>query len=98
MIAKVLVGLSNRNIDKTFSYKIPANLETKIKIGIRVLVPFGSLKLEGFVLKIEKEVKEEFELKEIISVIDDEVILTKELLQLGLFISKKTLSTLISSY
>ena len=47
MIAGVLVELSNKNIDKIFEYEIPSFLMSRIKIGIRVLVPFGNMKLEG---------------------------------------------------
>ena len=98
MIARVLVELSNRNVDKTFSYLIPKTLENKIKIGVRVIVPFANLKIEGFVLEILEDTKEDFELKEIIEIVDEDIILTKELLELGKYISKTTLSTLISSY
>ena len=52
MIAKVLVELSNKNIDKTFDYTIPNNLLSKVKVGIRVKVPFANQTLEGFVLGI----------------------------------------------
>ena len=98
MIIEVLVELSNRNIDKTFSYLVPSSLTDKIKVGIRVLVPFGKQTLEGFVLNIKNTIDNDLELKEIIEVIDDEVILNKELLKLGKYISESTLSTLISSY
>ena len=98
MIVSVLVELSNRNVDKTFDYLVPLNLIDKIKIGIRVLVPFASNKLEGFVLNIKDYNDSNLELKEIIEVIDTDIILTKELLELGKYISKTTLSTLISSY
>ena len=98
MIARVLVELSNRNIDKTFSYLIPKNLENKVQIGVRVLVPFANLKIEGFVLDIIEYEDEDYELKEIIEVIDEDIILTKELLELGKYMSSKTLATLISCY
>ena len=98
MVANVLVELSNRNIDKTFTYNIPNELENLIKVGIRVLVPFGKQTLEGFVLSISENTNSEIELKDIIKPIDDEVILNEELLELGKFIKRKTLSTLISSY
>ena len=52
MVVKVLVELSNKNIDKTFDYIVPKILENKIKIGIRVTVPFAHQILEGFVLEI----------------------------------------------
>ena len=98
MIIKVLVEISHKKLDKTFYYKVPSNLEEKIKIGIRVLVPFASFKLEGFVLDFVNDYDDEYELKEIIDVLDEEVILNDELIELGEYISKKTLSTLISSY
>ncbi len=98
MIARVLVELSNRNIDKTFSYLIPKNLEDKVQIGVRVLVPFANLKIEGFVLDIIEYEDEDYELKEILEVIDEDIILTKELLELGKYMSSKTLATLISCY
>ena len=94
MVANVLVELSNRNIDKTFTYNIPNELENLIKVGIRVLVPFGKQTLEGFVLSISENTNSEIELKDIIKPIDDEVILNEELLELGKFIKRKTLSTL----
>lgn len=98
MVTNVLVELSNRNIDKTFTYNIPNKLENLIKVGIRVLVPFGKQTLEGFVLSISENTNSEIELKDIIKPIDDEVILNEELLELGKFIKRKTLSTLISAY
>lgn len=98
MVANVLVELSNRNIDKTFTYNIPDELESLIKVGIRVLVPFGKQTLEGFVLSISTDKDSEINLKNIIKLIDDEVILNEELLELGKFIKRKTLSTLISAY
>ena len=98
MIVSVLVELNARNIDKTFDYIVPLKFKDKIEIGIRVMVPFANLKLVGFVMKIKEGVDNDYELKEIIDVIDSKVILTDELIELGKYISKSTLSTLISSY
>lgn len=98
MIAGVLVELSNKNIDRIFEYDIPSNLISKIKIGIRVTVPFGNMKLEGFVLSISDNKSTDKELRSIIDVIDDTVVLNDELLELGRVMQKNTLSTLISCY
>ena len=46
LIVGVLVQLSNKNIDKIFDYCVPLELESKIKVGIRVTVPFGKMILE----------------------------------------------------
>lgn len=98
MIVKVLVELSNKNIDKTFDYLVPESFISKIKIGIRVIVPFAHQTLEGFVLGINEKCDTDYELKEIMDVVDTDIILNEELLALGKYISDTTLSTLISSY
>lgn len=96
MVVNVLVELSNKNIDKTFDYLVPSNLENKIEVGKRVTVPFGHQILEGFVLGTNETEYEN--LKEIIDVVDEDIVLTKELLDLGKYVSNTTLSTLISAY
>ena len=98
MYVDVLVELKAKQIDKTFTYLIPDNLKEKVSIGKRVLVPFGKQKLEGFVLNIENNKDTDYELKEIISVIDEEPVLNSEMLELGKYISNKTLCNLISAY
>ena len=98
MITKVLVEINNINVDKTFDYIVPFKYIEKIKIGMRVKVPFASRKLEGFVLNLVNNADDNYELKEIISIVDEEPILNNELLHLGQFMSKKYFSTLISCY
>lgn len=98
MIAKVLVEINNINVDKTFDYIVPFKYIEKIKIGMRVKVPFASRELEGFVLNLVNNADDNYELKEIISIVDEEPILNNELLHLGQFMSKKYFSTLISCY
>lgn len=96
MIVNVLIELSNKNIDKTFDYLVPSYLESKIKVGKRVTVPFGHQTLEGFILGTNATEYES--LKEIIDVVDEDIVLTEELLELGKYVSNTTLSTLISAY
>lgn len=98
MIVGVLVELSNKNIDKIFDYIVPEEFASKIKVGIRVIVPFGRMTLEGFVLDIKYSNDNDIELKSIISIVDEDIVLNSELLELGKVIRNKTLSTLISCY
>lgn len=98
MIADVLVEVPVNGINKTFSYLVPQILQEKISVGMKVLVPFANRKIEGFVLNIKNEVQTDFELKDIISIIDEEFILNDELLQLGKYISNKTFCSLIKAY
>ena len=96
MIVEVLVEIKAWKIDKNFSYHVPSALEKEIAIGKRVLVPFQKRELEGFIINILDEVA--YETKDIIKVIDENPVLNEELLELGKYISKKTLCNLISAY
>ena len=98
MYANVIVEITAKAVDKTFTYKIPDNCKEQIKVGARVRVPFGNLTLEGFVLSITNEFNDEYELREIIELIDIEPLLNEEMLYLGNEISKKTLCSKISAY
>ncbi len=98
MIVGVLVELANKNVDKIFDYKVNAELQKSIKVGIRVLVPFGKQIVEGFVLEIKKSSEYNSDLKEIINIKDEEIVLNEELLELGKVMHTDTLATLISCY
>ncbi len=98
MTVEVLVEIKSKQIDKTFTYKVPDNLKDKIQVGKRVFVPFGRQKLEGFILEIDYDKKTDYELKEIIEVIDEYPVINEEMKELGKYISKRTLSTLICAY
>ncbi len=97
MIIGVLVELANKNVDRTFDYKVPQSLEKMINIGVRVEVPFGKQRLEGFVLEI-KQTSEFENLKEMIRIVDEDIILNEELIKLGQQMKKETLAPLISCY
>ena len=98
MLIEVLVELKARAVDKYFTYKVPVDLISKVKVGVRVIVPFAYSKLMGFVSSINIENTSDYEIKEILDVVDTEVILTDELLELGKYLKEKTLATLISCY
>ena len=95
MVAEVLVEVAAKQISQTFSYAVPS--DKKVEVGKRVLVPFGSRTVEGFVLKMEEGTKD-FSLKPILEVIDEEAVLNEELLELGTYLSKLTMCSLITAY
>lgn len=94
MYVDVLVEIISGK-DQTFTYKCN---DKNIKVGMRVLVPFGRQKIEGFVVKINQEKNFDYEIKEVIDVIDESPVINEEMLNLGKYISKKTLSPLIKCY
>lgn len=97
MVALVLVEVMSRTVDKTFSYNIPKELIDDVAVGKRVVVPFGRKQVEGFVLEIVDDITSDYHLKDIISVNND-IVLTEELLNLGRAVSYSTLAPLISCY
>lgn len=94
MQAKIIVELPSKKVDKEFIYNIPLYLD--IKIGSIVKVPFGNRLIEGFVLDIGI-FPTEHTLKEIDSIVNRDVLNT-ELIELGKYISKTTISSLSSAY
>ncbi|MGB9835569.1 MAG: replication restart helicase PriA [Candidatus Saccharicenans sp.] len=57
---------------QTFTYRLPEDLIDRVRVGSKVLAPFGSRQLTGYVLEI-KQLEEEpkFEVKEIIGLRGD---------------------------
>ena len=98
MYAEILIEYPTKKIDKYFTYKVPLMLRDVINIGMKVKVPFGNKTINGFVMNIKKDYQEEYELKEIVSIVDSELILNEELMKLGLYLQEKTLCPLISAY
>ena len=94
MYADILVEIGA--IEKTFTYKIPSNYNALV--GMRALVPFGNRKLEGFILKLYEKGSFDYDVKDIISLCDDHPVINEEMIELGKYISRKSLSSLISVY
>ena len=96
MYINVLIETKVSKNDMTFTYHVPYDLGHDL-IGKRVLVPFNNRIIEGFVISYCNK-PEKYEVKDIISVIDKEVVLNEELLKLGKFMSEKYLCSLIYAY
>lgn len=78
-----------------FSYKVPEDLEKKIQIGQRVLVPFGNRKKIGYVIEIKDEFYSSQKIiKEIIKLIDINPLIPPKLLNLAQKISDYYLCSL----
>ncbi|MGC4375586.1 primosomal protein N' [Fictibacillus sp. Mic-4] len=97
MIAKVIVDVPANTVNRSFDYKVPEKWTDTIQPGMRVVVPFGPRKLQGFVIELcgKSEAKR---LKEIDELLDPVPVLTDELIELGKWLAKETLCFLISAY
>lgn len=97
MYADVLVQYGVKSLDHTFTYHIPDEIVSELTVGMKVLVPFGSKEINGFVVNISDSIPE-IEVKDIKSIITKELKLNDELMELGKYLSSKTLCTLIAAY
>ncbi len=88
MIAEIIINNNSKELNRTFDYNIPKELEEKVKIGSRVLIPFGNMKKleDGFVIGFKET--SNYKLKDI-SKICDENILNKQKVELAKWMSKR---------
>ncbi|XJZ28448.1 primosomal protein N' [Bacillota bacterium Lsc_1132] len=96
-IASVIVDVPAKQTDKPFDYLIPEKWTEIIKPGVRVIVPFGPRKVQGFVTEIKGESNFQ-KLKEIAEPMDLVPVLNSELLDLGNWLTDHTLSFQILAY
>lgn len=81
--AQIVIGLP---IDEIFTYSVPSHLKEKIKIGMRVYVPFGNRKMTGYVVDFIDFSKRK-DIKEILSVLDERPVFDKDMLKLTKWVS-----------
>lgn len=96
-IASVIVDVPAKQTDRAFDYKIPSHLKGVIFPGMRVVVPFGPRKIQGFVTGL-KAVSDFQQLKSILEPMDLNPVLNQELLNLGEWLTEKTLCYKISAF
>ena len=90
LIAEVIINSNVKNLNKTFDYLVPMEMEDKISIGSRVLVQFGNKKAleEGFVVSFKDKSEFEAKLKEI-SKVEDKLYLSKENIELAKWMANR---------
>lgn len=95
MIAEIIVDVQNSQVDKVFDYNIPSSFDF-LKIGYRVVVPFGNRKIEGYIIGIKNSTDcPPDKLKSIISVCDGYPLILPEIVELIKFMKDKLYLRLI---
>ena len=97
MFADIIVDISVEALDKTYQYIVPKRLESEIRIGTPVQVPFGrgNRLLKGFVIHLtEKAAFDVSRMKEIVSIATKQMPVESELLQVAGFIRERYGSTM----
>ncbi len=92
--ASVILDSRTRQVDKSFSYRIPDALLASARVGVRVRVPFGGGNRQeiGFVIKVEDTAADPA-MKEIVAVLDDAPLFDREKLMEAYWIKNRYFST-----
>ncbi len=93
--AKLALSSATFAIDKPFDYLVPQALEERIAPGMRVMAPFGrgNKAVEGFVLALGPASGQTKGLKSVLTVLDDQPVLTQTELKLCLWMSRRYFCT-----
>ena len=98
LIAKIAVSAATFWIDRPYDYLIPEEMTEKLRPGMRVLVPFsrGNRQTEGIVLAVADGSKYA-SLKPVLSLLDDQPVLTEDQLHLALFMRERFFCTVYNA-
>jgi primosomal protein N' (replication factor Y) len=104
-IAAVAVSNTSYGYDRRYKYLIPTDMEGRVFVGVRVIVPFGNgnRKRIGVVIRIDNvselpEGEDAVTFKPLRSVIDNEPLLNAEMLELMMWIRETTLCTYFEAF
>ena len=89
MYAQVIVDIAHENVDRVYSYRIPAGME--IERGMRVKVPFGRQVKEGYVLELADSADYDADkIRDVIAPLEDYSALLPQLIDLAKEIAQQT--------
>ena len=98
MYAQVIIDANHAEVDRVFDYRVPAQWEEAICVGLRVMVPFGqrNTKREGYVIALTETTEVPAgKIKEILEILDEgRPILTPPILELAKWMKKEYFCTL----
>lgn len=95
---QVIAGIAVENVsyhfDILYGYIVPKELQQKAKVGSRVIVGFskGNSKRQGIIFSFERAEKGK-RYKKILDVIDDEPLMTSEMIELAVYLKDRTFCT-----
>jgi len=86
VIAEIIINTTAKRLQQTFSYTVPDHLA--VRVGSRVIVPFGFRREEGIVVALHEELAEpaDFTLKPIEGVLSSQTGFQEEMIETALWI------------
>jgi primosomal protein N' (replication factor Y) len=104
IMASIVVNNNSKSVDREFDYIIPSSYEDILKIGMRVIVPFGNgnKSTEGYVVNISHSVpNKDIKFKYISDIVDFELQdtqFTSEMIELAYFLRESCHCTLSEAF
>lgn len=98
--AEVIIDNKSSNTDIAYTYKFNPDEIDYIEVGMRVVVPFGkgNRLIKGIVIGIRDKIEENgYRIKSIVEVIDEKPLVSKDLIDLSLWMANKYLCTNLSA-
>ncbi len=88
--ALVLTDIVHQKTDRLFTYRIPEELAKQAAVGMRVIVPFGRLKVEGYIMRISDTADiDDSRVKPIVCLLDDYPVLSDRQIELAYWMKEK---------
>jgi len=100
MYANVIIEISHENLDRTFQYHVPANLEKTISVGNCVKIPFGkgNRMITGYVIELTEEADFDVDkIKDLLGIVKNQVSIEEKQIKLAAWIRKEYGSTMIQA-
>lgn len=97
MYADIIVDISHEQLDRTFQYAVPEEMEQDIDVGVLVNVPFGrgNRTITGYVIELSNEPKLEIDkIKYIDSIVPDKVKAVSRMIKLAAWLKHNYGSTM----
>lgn len=100
MYADIIIDITNEKLDKIFQYRIPAELEHVLRIGMGVIVPFGrgNRETKGYVVGFSESSRyDEDKIKEILRKDEQSVAVEARLVELAAWMKEYYGGTMIQA-
>lgn len=99
-VAKIALSNTALSFDTEYSYNLPQHLVCKAQPGLRVIVPFGrgNRRRLGFITRLYECDHMREELKNVISIADEQPLVNEEMLKLIFWLKENTFCTYFEAY
>ena len=95
--ALVVISVAVKTLDRVFSYKVPEDMKCRLKVGMRIHVPFGkgNRKIEAYVIGLSDKVDfDESKMKYIADICENYPVISEKRIELAMSMQSDYYSTM----